>query len=519
MPSTRSTEPDIDSPKSEANLGLSARMSLRQRILAVNIIAVLLLAGSFFYLDSYRKRLVDERIKSVTIEAEIVLAALPRIAAADHVTFLAGVSRKTGTRFRLADEGGNIVADGWQPGVPQFGLRDPSFEPWQRDVARWLDDIIETIADRTDPKLFEGFTPPARWPINASGWSLAPDRTHIVWSTRQTSGETPFHLMAEANARDIRRLVRAERERLAWIIAAVSLISVLLSLFLARTIERPLRALAVAALRVRHGRDREVVVPRLPARRDEIGLLARALSDMTHALRQRIDATEAFAADVAHELKNPLASLSSAAQSLRSVKKADLRRQLEDVIASDVVRLDRLITDISELSRLDARLARTRFESVDLGKIIAGIVANRVARGIGGEVAVAFARPLDNTAIVSGDASQLSRVIENLLSNAISFSPENGLVRIAATRDDGSVQISIEDEGPGIPEHVREAVFERFHSDRPDSEAFGQHSGLGLSIARTIIEGHGGSITASDRGSGLSGARLIVRLPALGLEQ
>jgi two-component system, OmpR family, sensor histidine kinase ChvG len=515
MPSIRSTEPDTDSPKVEASLGLSARMSLRQRILAVNIIAVLLLAGSFFYLDSYRKRLVDERINRVTIEAEIVLAALSRIAPADHVAFLASVSRKTGTRFRVAGESGNIIADGWQAGVPRFALRDPASEPWQRGAARWLDDVIETIADRTEPKQFEGFAPPARWPINRSGWSLAPDRTHIVWSTRSTQEENSFRLMAEANARDIRRLVRAERERLAWIIAAVSLVSVLLSLFLARTIERPLRALAVSALRVRHGRDREVVVPRLPARRDEIGLLARALSDMTHALRQRIDATEAFAADVAHELKNPLASLSSAAQSLRSVTKPDLRRQLEDVIASDVIRLDRLITDISELSRLDARLARTRFEPVDLGRMIAGIVADRVARGIEGEVAVAFARPLDRTAMVSGDPSQLSRVIENLLSNAISFSPQNGLVRIAATRDDGTVQIVIEDEGPGIPEHAREAVFERFHSDRPDNEAFGEHSGLGLSIARTIIEGHGGAIAASDRGPQVSGARLVVRLPVL----
>lgn len=514
MPSTHSMELDTDSPKVDHSLGLSARMSLRQRILAVNIIAVLLLAGSFFYLDSYRKRLVDERINRVTIEAEIVLAALPRIAPANHVTFLASVSRKTGTRFRLADDKGTIVADGWQPGIPKFALRDPTTEPWQRGAARWLDDVIETIADRTEPKLFDGFAAPAAWPQNASGWSLAPDRTHIVWSSQQAEPGS-FHLMAEANARDIRRLVRAERERLAWIIAAVSLISVLLSLFLARTIERPLRALAVAALRVRHGRDREVVIPRLPARRDEIGLLARALSDMTHALRQRIDATEAFAADVAHELKNPLASLSSAAQSLRNVKQPELRNQLEDVIAQDVVRLDRLITDISELSRLDARLARTRFEPVDLGKMVAGIVAHRVARGIEGEVAVAFARPLDNTALVSGDPSQLSRVIENLLSNAISFSPENGLVRIAATRDDDHVQITIEDEGPGIPEHAREAVFERFHSDRPDGEAFGEHSGLGLSIARTIIEGHGGGIVASDRGTGVSGARLVVRLPAL----
>ncbi len=515
MPSTHSTAPDTDSLRAAAEPGFSARMTLRQRILAVNIIALLLLAGSFFYLDSYRKRLVDERINRVEVEAGIVLAALPRMPEQDYADFLASVSRKTGTRFRLANGNDQIVADGWQTGIPRFSLRNPASEPWQRHVARWLDDAIEFVADRGEPKLFLGFAPAAQWPQNASGWSLAVDRTHIIWATRTSQSSDPQRLMAEANARDIRRLVRAERERLAWIIAAVTLISVFLSLFLARTIEKPLRALAIAALRVRHGRDREVIVPRLPQRRDEIGLLARALSDMTHALRQRIDSTEAFAADVAHEIKNPLASLSSAVQSLRTVKKPELRAQLEDVIAQDVIRLDRLITDISELSRLDARLARARFEPVDLGKIIARIVADHKARSCDHDVAIAFARPLDTIAMVNGDPFQLARVIENLLGNAISFSPSKGLVQIAATRDDGHVQIMIDDEGPGIPEQARDAVFERFHSDRPEGETFGQHSGLGLSIARTIIEGHGGEIAATGRGSGLQGARLVVRLPAL----
>lgn len=507
-------ERDIDSLKAVDEPSISARMSLRQRILAVNIIAVLLLAGSVFYLDSYRKRLVDERIDRVEAEAGLVLSALTRLPPRDVPGFLAAASRKTGTRFRLADLQGSIIADSWQPGVARFAIRDPANEPWQRHVARWLDDAIELIADRGEPEIFRGFAPPSDWAPNASGWSLAIDRTHVVWATQRVGQPVTLTLMAEANARDIRRLVRAERERLAWIIAAVTLISVLLSLFLARTIEQPLRALAVAALRVRHGRDREVIIPRLPSRRDEIGLLARALSDMTHALRQRIDATEAFAADVAHELKNPLASLSSAAQALRTVKDPSLRAQLEIVIDQDVVRLDRLITDISELSRLDARLARTRFEPVDLGRSIATIVAARKTRGLPNDVEIAFARPLDDAAIVNGDPSQLNRVIENLLGNAISFSPTGGLVRIDATRDDGQVQITIEDEGPGIPEHAREAVFERFHSDRPAGEAFGQHSGLGLSIARTIVEGHGGTITATGRGTSANGARLVVRLPA-----
>ena len=233
---------------------------------------------------------------------------------------------------------------------------------------------------------------------------------------------------------------------------------------------------------------------------------------MSHELRERIDATEAFAADVAHELKNPLASLSSAVESLKRVVKPELRDQLHAVIADDVRRLDRLITDVADLSRIDAKIARTRFERVDVGAMISSLLNNRSERNLNGNCRIAFARPEAGSAAVSADASQLVRVFENLLDNAVSFSPEGGTIRIAATATDNIVIVTVDDDGPGISESAREAIFERFHSDRPESE-FGRHSGLGLAIARAIVEAHDGTIRAQDRGKGQQGGSFVVTFP------
>lgn len=516
--STHSTAPDTASLQAEpagSRLGWSGRLSLRQRILAVNVFALAMLGGSFFYLDSYRTRLIDERLGQAAGEVRLISAAMDRMTPAERLSFVATAGRQTGARVRLADDKGRILADSWAASGPSFTIIDPSTETWQRHVARWLDNAIEFVVDAREPEKFTGFVPPERWPPAGQGWQLAPDQTHMIWATAPIAAGQPMTLRTDRNARDIRRYVRAERTRLGYVIALVTLLSILLSLFLARTIAKPLRLLASAAVRVHAGRDREVNVPRLPSRSDEIGLLARALSDMTHALRQRIDATEAFAADVAHEIKNPLASLSSAAEGLRTVTSPELRAQLQDIISEDVYRLDRLITDISDLSRIDAKLARTRFEPVDMGRLIENLLQARKARSNGGNVEIAFARPQVGTTMVVGDASQLGRVIENLLANATSFSPPGGVVRIAATRLFDQVVVTVDDDGPGIPETARETIFERFHSDRPESEAFGKHSGLGLSIARTIVNGHNGSIEAVSREPGHQGARIVVRLPAL----
>jgi two-component system sensor histidine kinase ChvG len=234
---------------------------------------------------------------------------------------------------------------------------------------------------------------------------------------------------------------------------------------------------------------------------------------MTQSLRSRIDATEAFAADVTHELKNPLASLRSAVDSLERVEDPALRRQLIDVVRNDVARLDRLVVDIAETSRLDAELSRARFEAVDMGAMIESLLGFWQDRGSARAVRLAFARPRAGTATVMGEESRLARALDNVVDNAVSFSPPGGLVEIAASRVAGHVVVSVEDEGPGVPEEIRAAIFERFHSVRPEGEAFGLHSGLGLAIAKAIVEGHGGRICAEDREDG-RGARFVLRFPA-----
>jgi two-component system sensor histidine kinase ChvG len=351
----------------------------------------------------------------------------------------------------------------------------------------------------------------ARDDVVTSTIRTAPDLTPVLSAAAPVGGGA---LLVTSNERSLVRSMRSQRAALGIAMAAAILISVLLSLFLARTIVRPLRKIAISAHRVRLGRAREVRVPRLPSRRDEIGLLARSVSDMSQSLRHRIDNIEAFAADVTHELKNPLASLRSAIDGLGSVKDAKLRERLMDVAREDVVRLDRLISDISEAARTDAELARARFEMVDLGLIIEQLVASWDTRREKGDARIAYARPRKQSAMVLGDPGRLARAIDNILDNAVSFSPPGGLVEIAASRVGNRVRIRIDDEGPGVPEEAREAIFHRFHSIRPEDEHFGRHSGLGLAIAKAIVEGHDGEISVFDRDDAPSGARFIISLPA-----
>ncbi len=495
----------------------SRRLSLRQRILAVNIFAVAILAGSLFYLDGFRSRLTQARVEQSQSEAVMIahmLAALPPRA---HQPLLVRLGADSGTRLRVYRRDGGKSADSWRNARPTYELRNPADEPWYRGVARALDNGFDAIVGAPRRPLFAPSAvdrlpawPEARRAL-ASGAPVteirrAPEGTpYISAAMRIDEGGV---LLLTVNARDIRRIVRAERLSLALILVATIILSVLLSRFLARTIANPLRKLALAAHRVRLGRAREVDVPVLPARRDEIGLLARALHDMTQSLRQRIDSTEAFAADVTHELKNPLASLRSAVDTLERVEDPGLRRQLLDVVRDDVARLDRLVVDIAEASRLDAELSRARFEPVDLGVLIESMLPLWESRADGG-VEIAFARPRAGSAVVLGDESRLARLIDNLVDNAISFSPPGGLVEIRAAEAGGEVLVSIEDEGPGVAPEAREAIFHRFHSIRPEAD-FGRHSGLGLAIAKAIVEGHGGAINAEDRRDGRSGARFVV---------
>ena len=516
---------DIDSTNSEEadlRLSWSGRWTLTHRILALNILTLLLVALSTLYLDLFRHRLSKERTQQTRLETATAVAAMSHVPKSDWPALLATASKVTHDRFRLYGTDGTLLIDSWRLTGPTYELRDPSKQKWTKDVARaldrgfnalvrarQLDDYVEPKVDRLDA-----------WPEAVQASKLgrrsttirnAPDMTPVI------SSAVPFEggvLLATDNDRTFTRALRRERSVIVGAMTVVIVISVLLSMFLARTIVRPLRRLAVAAHRVRLGRAREVNVPRLPERTDEIGLLARAVSDMSQSLRQRIDNIEAFAADVTHELKNPLASLRSAVDGLDRVEDDDLRHKLMTIAREDVGRLDRLINDIGEAARTDAELARATFEPVDLGPLIEQIVSSWETRREKGDARIAFARPRKETAVVMGKPDRLARAINAIIDNAVSFSPPGGLVEIAAAHVGDEIRIRIDDEGPGVPPEAREAIFNRFHSVRPEGENFGRHSGLGLAIAQAIVQGHDGEIDVHDRDDAPSGARFTIRLPA-----
>ncbi|WP_010216686.1 sensor histidine kinase [Sphingomonas sp. PAMC 26621] len=520
--SPRNDEPAREDDVRALSLRWSARVSLTPRILFVNVFALAMLAGGFFYLDSYRSRIVDGRVTQSIREARLIAEAIVAVPEKQRADLALKLARDMGARVRIYDSAARPVIDTRALGLRNFVLQDPDKQDWSQASARFLDAVIDTVVGTPRAPLYREHRNGLDWPdvrtardtptVAATVWR-APDRTPVI--TAAAPLPRGGVVMTTNNAQDITQTVRVERFRLSVVLMIVAVVSVLLSLFLARTIVRPLRRLARAAVRVRLGRAREVVVPRLPERRDEIGMLARALSDMSLALRARIDAIEAFAADVTHEMKNPLASLRSAVEGMALVKDPELQERLLGIVRDDVHRLDRLITDIAEASRLDAQLSRAKFEEVDLHAMLAALIAGREARGVerGVRLRLDLHDPMLAGFVVLGEGARLERVFDNLIDNAVSFSPDNGLIAITADRDPEAVVLDFEDEGPGVPADAREQVFRRFQSLRPEGEAFGKHSGLGLAIARTIVEAHQGEITAEARHAGLGGARFVVRLP------
>jgi two-component system sensor histidine kinase ChvG len=461
-------------------------------------------------------------MRQTRIEATATALAIQAAGPEDQEPILATVSKATGSRMRLFGPDGRLVADSWHLTGPTFELKDPATQGWAKGVARTLDRGFNALvgAERLDDYVEPAEDVLQSWPeakrAKAENQAVAvvrnaPDLTPVISAAVPVGGNV---LLATTNDRAFTRTVRSQRANILGAMIFLVGLSVLLSLFLARTIVRPLRRLALAAHRVRLGRSREVNVPRLPSRSDEIGLLARAVSDMSQSLRHRIDNIEAFAADVTHELKNPLASVRSAIEGLDRVQDPELREKLKAIVREDVARLDRLISDISEAARTDAELARATFERIDLGALIEQLVNSWETRREKGDARLAFARPRKESAVVMGKPDRLARAISAIIDNAVSFSPPGGLVEVAVTRVGDQVRIRIDDEGPGVPHDAREAIFNRFHSVRPEGESFGRHSGLGLAIAQAIVNGHDGEIDVQDRDDAPSGARFIIKLPA-----
>ena len=502
------------------------RLSLTPRLLIINLLPLLLLGGGVFYLDSYRKQLLNERYKLARVEAQITAEALAGASRERQEAVLVQIGKEQKMRLRMFDAEGQLWADSFELDEPSFAFDTPGDETWRENLARWMDRAVDAVVGAEPiPDYVEPTNPDAdAWPElkrareeNLTQIQLrdASDGTPVI-NTAAPVGLRGAALLTTRNAVDITEEVREARGTLITAVLLALLMSTLLSLYMARTIVTPLRMLASATNRVRQGRERQVEVPRLPQRRDEIGQLARAISDMTDALRQRIDAVEHFAADVAHEIKNPLASLRSALESLGTVEDKNLRQQLNDIAAHDVRRIDRLVSEISEASRIDAELSRAVFEHVDLVDLAQNIIGRRELRDENAGRPVAFTGPEMGGAPVMGVPVRLERVIDNLLDNAVSFSPPGAPIELSITCSESLVSLTVCDRGPGIPEDAREKVFRRFHSDRPEDEGFGQHSGLGLAIARTIAEAHDGTLIAEPRPDGAEGACLAMTLPEAG---
>jgi len=542
-PPTRQARP------SRAHGARSLLSPLLRRILLVNALPVALLAAALLYLGDYQKGLVDAAVSGLRIQAQIYAGAIGESATTvenpDAPSINADLARPLlrriveptpGAQARLFGPGGVLIADSRVlpgPGGTVITEPLPALEPPRGTFGRLVEEAYDaamallvrgvaypTLPEGADwmpdlaaafPRIAEGEAPPLV--RRTADGRLVVSVAVPVSRNRRTVGV----VVLTREAREVDEAVFKVRMTILATVAVALVVTVGMSVYLAATIARPVRRLARAAERMREGRGRSGSVPRnLVARRDEIGELADALDESASALWARMDAIERFAADVAHEIKNPLTSIRSAIETLRRLDDPERQQRLLSIMAEDVQRLDRLISDISDASRVDAELSRTPTERVDLGPILATLAElNEATRGAGGAHLVVDA-PSEGLAVRAVEG-RLVQVLRNLIANAVSFSPPDGTIRMTGRQLGGVVEIAVEDEGPGIPEARLEHVFERFYSERPRGEKFGSHSGLGLSISRQIVEALRGTITAENRrgeDGRVCGARFVVRLPA-----
>nr|CAD6618329.1 histidine kinase [Rhizobium sp. Khangiran2] len=547
--------------------------SLTRRILFFNIAATVVLVGGILYLNQFREGLIDARVESLLTQGEIIAGAISASASVDtnSITIdpekllelqagqsitpvpndedldfpidpdrVAPVLRRlispTRTRARLFDADANLLLDSrhlYSRGqVLRFDL-----PPVEQESMSWNDRIVGLF----NRMLQQRNLPVYREAPGGDG-SIYPEVMNALTGVRgavvriNDKGElivsvaVPVQrfravlgvLLLSTQAGDIDKIVHAERLAIMRVFGVATLVNILLSLLLSSTIANPLRRLAAAAIRVRRGAKQREEIPDFAYRQDEIGNLSIALREMTTALYDRIDAIESFAADVSHELKNPLTSLRSAVETLPLAKSDDAKRRLTEIIFHDVRRLDRLISDISDASRLDAELARTDSTPVDLRVLLGNLVdiSRQIRNGrkpVEIDLAV-DAKGAKQDFIVNGHDLRLGQIITNLIENARSFVPDDGgRISIRLSQSRGRVNVTVEDNGPGIQAEDIDRIFERFYTDRPEGESFGQNSGLGLSISRQIAEAHNGTLRAEnivDTNGTVKGARFVLSLPA-----
>ena len=544
------TRPSEKPPKNRSRKGRPRRLlsPLTRRILAVNVLALALLVGSLLYLGEYRNNLIDAELKALGVQAEMFAAALgegavvadspsgQRLASEIADQIVRRLVETTGTRARLFRNNGTLVADSRRlmgpggivhieelpPPGDNGGIFPAALEIYDR-LARRLtrQEALPLYKEklrqhaRDYPEVTSALSGYSSHAVrSAGGDSMILSVAVPVQRYKQVLGA----LFLTRGSQAIDDALLEVRLDILKIFAAVLAVTIMLSVYLASTIARPIRRLAEAAERVRRDHGRHQIIPDFAGRNDEIGDLAESLSEMTEALWRRMDEIENFAADVSHEIKNPLTSLRSAVETAARLKDPEQQRKLMTIIQDDVGRLDRLISDISDASRLDAELSRAETGPVDVGAMLATLAdIHRTAAGDGLRIHFEITATNDGPLMVDGIEGRLGQLFRNLFDNAISFSPKDGTIRITASLDDGWIRIDLDDDGPGLPAGKEETIFERFYTQRRESEKFGTHSGLGLSISKQIVDAHGGQLSAANRtrpdGSVL-GARFTVRLPA-----
>ncbi|MGE0252687.1 MAG: stimulus-sensing domain-containing protein [Dongiaceae bacterium] len=516
---------------------------LTRRVLTINLVALAILLGGFLYLTQYRSSLIKAEIEALTIQAQMIANALGEASTErpsdGEVTLSTSTARDIMRRMtnpiraraRLFNLNGHVVIDTRVMGGPKgrYGgvvqMEELNIPP--QNALMKLYEEIEKAFSRFNrlPRYRE------RAPANVQSYPEAREALEgeIASSLREDnkgrwvlSVAVPVQyyrqvlgaLMLSTPGDELEETLRQVRFDVLRVSLLAFLITSLLSIYLANNLSRPIRLLAQAADRVRGARSRGARIPDFSRRKDEIGELSSALQEMTDTLWQRMDAIERFAADVAHEIKNPLNSLRSAVETASRVQDEASRQKLLDIIVQDVMRLDRLISDIAEASRVDAELSRQPLTMVDLTALCAGLEqAHQAGRGPGAAKLVFDIAPNLRLPAVEG---RLAQVLRNLIDNALSFSPPEGVIAIAAWREAKNIIIEVRDQGPGIPEDRLEQIFSRFYTDRPDGEKFGEHSGLGLSIARQIVTAMGGKITAYNIKAAdgkISGACFRIELP------
>jgi two-component system sensor histidine kinase ChvG len=508
---------------------------LRWRIILLNTIVFAVLIAGVTWVQASRANLVDERQTGVEEEARVVASTLAEYAtltegrginvqsATELLRDLVGPTR---LRARLYDTDGQLIVDTRyilsRNAVQVSEL--PPVDRWSR-FKQWLDGVYESVMGvrpntHYEPYLEGGQDGRLYREVNTAldGQTTSTKRVDehnkLVLSTAapvQRFKAIYGVLFVSTEGGDIDEILRVERTKLIEVFALATLMMLIASMWLSWNIAEPMRRLAEAADRVRRGKGGREHVPDMSKRGDEIGELAESMSAMTRALYDRIDAIESFAADVAHELKNPLTSLRSAVDMFTRATDEESRMRLLGIVRADVKRIDRLITDISDASRLDAELSRETATPVDIAKLLETIVEIYQMMELPRGVKVALNLHLPPEAAVMGRDERLGQVIRNLVDNAVSFSPKDGTVTISAHTDPGWIVITVDDTGIGIPPDNLETIFKRFYTERPQDHDFGKNSGLGLSIVRQITEGTGGHVWAENRPEG--GARFVVQLP------